>query len=157
MDQPTVLVVNEPKIREIVWRYLQAGGTAVAEQADGPSALRAALHQPPDLIVLDVMLRGLDGVEALHRLRATSQVPVILLTARDEEIDKFIWLTAGRRRLPHQTFQRPRTSRPCPYHPPPRQPHLGRTGGHRTHPIRASAYRPCGARVHDRESELLSS
>ncbi len=58
---------TSPKIREIVWRYLQAGGTAVAEQADGPSALRAALHQPPDLIVLDVMLRGLDGVEALHR------------------------------------------------------------------------------------------
>jgi DNA-binding response OmpR family regulator len=96
MDQRTVLVVDdEPKIRDIVRRYLEADGFAVTEQADGPGALDAARDQRPDLIVLDVMLPGLDGVEVLRRLREVSQVPVILLTARDEEIDKLIGLAVG--------------------------------------------------------------
>lgn len=92
----TVLVVDdEPKIRDIVRRYLEADGFTVTERADGPAALRAAHDEPPDLIVLDVMLPGLDGVEVLRRLRETSQVPVILLTARDEEVDKLIGLAVG--------------------------------------------------------------
>lgn len=96
MHQPTVLVVDdEPKIRDIVRRYLEADGFAVTEQADGPGALSAAGEQHPDLIVLDVMLPGLDGVEVLRRLRESSQVPVILLTARDEEVDKLIGLAVG--------------------------------------------------------------
>ena len=96
MDQPTVLVVDdEPKIRDIVRRYLEADGFAVTEQADGPGALAAAREQRPDLIVLDVMLPGLDGVEVLRRLRESSQVPVILLTARAEEVDKLIGLAVG--------------------------------------------------------------
>jgi DNA-binding response OmpR family regulator len=96
VDKPTVLVVDdEPKIRDIVRRNLQADGFTVTEQADGPGALRAAQDECPDLIVLDVMLPGLDGVEVLRRLRQTSQVPVILLTARDEEIDKLIGLAVG--------------------------------------------------------------
>ncbi|HEX4789376.1 MAG TPA: response regulator transcription factor [Actinospica sp.] len=96
MDQPTVLVVDdEPKIRDIVRRYLEADGFAVTEQGDGPGALAAAREQRPDLIVLDVMLPGLDGVEVLRRLRETSQVPVILLTARAEEVDKLIGLAVG--------------------------------------------------------------
>jgi DNA-binding response OmpR family regulator len=96
VDKPTVLVVDdEPKIREIVRRYLQADGFTVTEQADGPGALRAALDESPDLIILDVMLPGLDGIEVLRGLRETSQVPVILLTARDEEVDKLIGLAVG--------------------------------------------------------------
>jgi DNA-binding response OmpR family regulator len=96
VDQPTVLVVDdEPKIRDIVRRYLEADGFAVLEQGDGPGALSAARERHPDLIVLDVMLPGLDGVEVLRRLRETSQVPVILLTARDEEVDKLIGLAVG--------------------------------------------------------------
>jgi DNA-binding response OmpR family regulator len=96
MDQPTVLVVDdEPKIRDIVRRYLEADGFKVIEQADGPGALEAARERHPDLIVLDVMLPGLDGVEVLRRLREGSQVPVILLTARDEEIDTLIGLAVG--------------------------------------------------------------
>jgi DNA-binding response OmpR family regulator len=92
----TVLVVDdEPKIRDIVRRYLEADGFTVTERADGPAALRAAHDERPDLIVLDVMLPGLDGVEVLRRLRETSQVPVILLTARDEEVDKLIGLAVG--------------------------------------------------------------
>jgi two-component system alkaline phosphatase synthesis response regulator PhoP len=96
MERSTVLVVDdEPKIRDIARRYLEADGFAVIERADGPAALRAALREHPDLIVLDVMLPGLDGVEVLRRLRETSQVPVILLTARDEEVDKLIGLAVG--------------------------------------------------------------
>jgi two-component system alkaline phosphatase synthesis response regulator PhoP len=96
MDKPTVLVVDdEPKIRAIVRHYLQADGFTVTEQADGPGALRAALDASPDLIVLDVMLPGLGGIEVLRRLRETSQVPVILLTARDEEVDKLVGLAVG--------------------------------------------------------------
>jgi DNA-binding response OmpR family regulator len=96
VDKPTVLVVDdEPKIRAIVRHNLQADGFAVTEQADGPGALRAAVEERPDLIVLDVMLPGLDGIEVLRRLRETSQVPVILLTARDEEVDKLIGLAVG--------------------------------------------------------------
>ncbi|HWG27452.1 response regulator transcription factor [Actinospica sp.] len=96
MHQPTVLVVDdEPKIRDIVRRYLEADGFAVIEQGDGPGALSAAREQRPDLVVLDVMLPGLDGVEVLRRLRETSQIPVILLTARDEEVDKLIGLAVG--------------------------------------------------------------
>ena len=96
MHQPTVLVVDdEPKIRDIVRRYLEADGFAVLEQGDGPGALFAAREQHPDLIVLDVMLPGLDGVEVLRRLRESSQIPVILLTARDEEVDKLIGLAVG--------------------------------------------------------------
>ena len=96
MDQPTVLVVDdEPKIRDIVRRYLEADGFKVIEQADGPGALTAARDERPDLVVLDIMLPGLDGVEVLRRLRESSQVPVILLTARDEEVDKLIGLAVG--------------------------------------------------------------
>lgn len=96
MDRPLILVVDdEPKIRDIVHRYLQADGFAVAECADGPGGLRAAIEQRPDLVVLDIMLPGLDGIEVLRRLREVSQVPVILLTARDEEVDKLIGLAVG--------------------------------------------------------------
>jgi DNA-binding response OmpR family regulator len=95
-DQHTVLVVDdEPKIRDIARRYLEADGFTVTERADGPGALAAARDQRPDLIVLDVMLPGLDGVEVLRRLRESSQVPVILLTARDDEVDKLIGLAVG--------------------------------------------------------------
>jgi DNA-binding response OmpR family regulator len=96
MDQPTALVVDdEAKIRDIVRRYLEADGFKVTESADGPAALRAARDEQPDLIILDVMLPGLDGVEVLRRLRESSQVPVILLTARDEEVDTLIGLAVG--------------------------------------------------------------
>ena len=96
MDKPAVLVVDdEPKIRAIVRDNLLAAGFSVTEQADGPGAVDAARRDHPDLIVLDIMLPGFDGIEVLRRLRETSQVPVILLTARDEEVDKLIGLGVG--------------------------------------------------------------
>jgi DNA-binding response OmpR family regulator len=96
MSTQRVLVVDdEPKIRMTLRGYLEADGFEVIETSDGPSGLSAVIREQPDLVVLDVMLPGLDGFEVLRRIRATSQVPVILLTARDEEVDRVIGFTAG--------------------------------------------------------------
>ncbi|SDQ60567.1 response regulator transcription factor [Thermostaphylospora chromogena] len=96
MSTQRILVVDdEPKIRMTVRGYLEADGFEVLEAADGPSGLASVLRDQPDLVVLDVMLPGLDGFEVLRRIRATSQVPVILLTARTEEVDRVIGFTAG--------------------------------------------------------------
>jgi DNA-binding response OmpR family regulator len=84
-----VLVVDdEAALREVVAQYLALDGFVVAQAADGPEALRVAETQPPDLVVLDVMLPGLDGIEVCRRLRARSAVPIVMLTARGEEADK---------------------------------------------------------------------
>jgi DNA-binding response OmpR family regulator len=91
-----VLVVDdEVKIRDIVSRYLESEGYDVAEAADGREALQRARELNPDLVVLDVMMPGLDGVDVLRELRTFSDVYVILLTARSEEVDKLIGLSVG--------------------------------------------------------------
>jgi DNA-binding response OmpR family regulator len=91
-----VLVVDdEKKIREIVRGYLEREGFDVAEACDGDAALSAARDWHPDLVVLDVMMPGTDGIEVLRRLRTTSEVPVILLTARSEEVDTLVGLSVG--------------------------------------------------------------
>ncbi|WP_171110077.1 MULTISPECIES: response regulator transcription factor [Streptomyces] len=96
MSTQRVLVVDdEPKIRMTVRGYLEADGLQVVEAADGPAGLRAVVRDRPDLVVLDVMLPGLDGFQVLRRIRESSRVPVILLTARDEEVDRLIGFTAG--------------------------------------------------------------
>jgi DNA-binding response OmpR family regulator len=95
--RPTrVLVVDdEPKIRDLVRRYLQADGFDVTEAADGTTALARFNESQPDIVVLDVMMPVLNGLEVLRRIRVTSTVPVLLLTAREDEIDKVLGLTAG--------------------------------------------------------------
>jgi DNA-binding response OmpR family regulator len=91
-----VLVVDdEERIRGIVRGYLEADGFEVVEARDGEEALEVARAWLPDLVVLDVMMRGTDGIEALRRLRTVSEVPVILLTARSEEVDKLVGLSVG--------------------------------------------------------------
>jgi DNA-binding response OmpR family regulator len=91
-----VLVVDdEPAIRDIVRRYLAAEGYEVAEAADGREALERVRSFAPDLVVLDVLMPGMDGLEVLRRLRATSDVFVILLTAKVEEVDKLVGLAVG--------------------------------------------------------------
>jgi DNA-binding response OmpR family regulator len=96
MSVQRVLVVDdEPKIRMTVRGYLEADGFCVVEAADGPAALRAVAGDRLDLVVLDVMLPGLDGFQVLRRIREASQIPVILLTARDEEVDRLIGFTTG--------------------------------------------------------------
>jgi DNA-binding response OmpR family regulator len=97
-SQGTVLVVDdEPTIVDVVGRYLQRAGYKTLEAADGPEALRVAEQGRPDLIVLDVMLPGLDGIEVMRQLheRPGKPVPVILLTARGEESDRLVGLRHG--------------------------------------------------------------
>ncbi|GAB3423646.1 response regulator [Flindersiella endophytica] len=94
-----VLVVDdEPHIRTVLRGYLEADGFSVAEAADGAAALSALRDDPPDLVLLDVMLPGsdgLDGLEVLRRLRGFSDTYVILVTARSEEVDKLVGLGVG--------------------------------------------------------------
>ena len=95
MGKRVLVVDDEDRIRGIVRSYLEADGFEVAEARDGEAALDAARDWKPDLVVLDVMMPGTDGLEVLRRLRTISEVPVILLTARSEEIDKLIGLSVG--------------------------------------------------------------
>jgi DNA-binding response OmpR family regulator len=91
-----VLVVDdEPHIRTVLRGYLEAEGFAVTEAADGEVALAALRGEPPDLVLLDVMLPGIDGLEVLRQLRTFSEVYVILVTARSEEVDKLVGLGVG--------------------------------------------------------------
>ena len=91
-----VLVVDdEPPIVELLTGYLEREGWLVESAGDGLAALDAARTSDPDVIVLDVMLPGLDGVEVCRRLRAFSNAYVLMLTARGEEIDRIMGLTVG--------------------------------------------------------------
>lgn len=91
-----ILVIDdEPSIVNLVSGYLKPEGYEVYTASDGPSGLKAAQAYKPDLIVLDVMLPGMDGLELLSRLRRESEVYVILLTARTEETDRIVGLSVG--------------------------------------------------------------
>jgi DNA-binding response OmpR family regulator len=91
-----VLVVDdEPHIRAVLRGYLEAAGFAVAEAGDGAAAVRQVRRELPDLVLLDVMLPGIDGLEVLRQLRTFSGVYVILVTARSEEVDKLVGLGVG--------------------------------------------------------------
>jgi DNA-binding response OmpR family regulator len=96
MTGTKVLVVDdEPTVREVVVGYLRRDGHDVAEAADGNSALDLLDADPPDLVVLDMMLPGVNGLDVLRRVRATSDIPVIMLTARAEESDRVSGLELG--------------------------------------------------------------
>ena len=83
-----ILVVDdEEAIREVLAQYLRRAGFVVLEAADGPSALRIASATPPDLLILDLMLPGMDGLEVCRKLRETLAAPILMLTARSEEDD----------------------------------------------------------------------
>ncbi len=91
-----ILVVDDdPTVAEVVTGYLERAGHAVDLAVDGPAALRAAAARRPDLVVLDLMLPGMDGLEVCRRLRATAPVPVIMLTARGDEDDRILGLEIG--------------------------------------------------------------
>src|SRR5512143_3650655 len=91
-----ILVIDdEPSIVNLVSGYLRPEGYEVYTASDGPSGLKAAQAYKPDIIVLDVMLPGMDGLELLSRLRRDSDVYVILLTARTEETDRIVGLSVG--------------------------------------------------------------
>jgi DNA-binding response OmpR family regulator len=91
-----VLVVDdEPTIREIVVSYLERDGFKTLEAADGNRARELLETDPPDLVVLDVMLPGTDGLELCRWIRSRSRLPVIMLTARGEESDRIVGLELG--------------------------------------------------------------
>jgi len=91
-----ILVIDdEPSIINLVSAYLKPEGYEVFTAADGNAGLKAARAFKPDLIILDLMLPGIDGIELLSRLRRESDVYVIMLTARTEETDKIVGLSVG--------------------------------------------------------------
>ncbi len=93
---PTVLIVDdEENIRTLVTAYLEAEGYTVYTTKDGPGGLAAFRRYHPDLVVLDVMLPGMDGLEVLQQIRRESEAYVLMLTARSEETDRVIGLTVG--------------------------------------------------------------
>jgi DNA-binding response OmpR family regulator len=92
----TVLVVDdEPIVRDVVVRYLERDGHKTLEAADVPSARAALLQHSPSLVVLDLMLPGGDGLDLCREIRASGQLPVIMLTARAEEADRIVGLELG--------------------------------------------------------------
>ncbi|NEA43952.1 response regulator transcription factor [Streptomyces sp. SID11385] len=93
---PHVLVVDDdPTVAEVVTGYLHRAGYTVDRAGDGPSALARAHTHRPDLVVLDLMLPGMDGLEVCRRLRARTAVPVVMLTARGDEEDRILGLERG--------------------------------------------------------------
>jgi DNA-binding response OmpR family regulator len=93
---PRVLIVDdEPPIVELVRGYLGRESFEVEAATDGPAAIEAVRAWQPDVVVLDVMLPGLDGIEVCRRIRTFSDAYVIMLTARGEEIDRIVGLTVG--------------------------------------------------------------
>jgi DNA-binding response OmpR family regulator len=91
-----VLVVDDdPTVREVVVTYLRAAEHEVVEAGDGETALERHHDAPSDLVVLDLMLPGIDGIEVCRRLREDGDVPVIMLTALGEETDRVVGLEVG--------------------------------------------------------------
>ena len=96
IQQPRILVVDdEAPILDLVRGYLEREGFTVDTAADGPAGLAAVRVGNPDVVILDVMLPGLDGIEVCRQLRTFSDAYVLMLTARSEEIDRIMGLTVG--------------------------------------------------------------
>jgi DNA-binding response OmpR family regulator len=96
MSDTTILVVDdEPPIIDLVRGYLEREGYTVHAVGDGPGAVAAVRDLAPDVVILDVMLPGLDGMEVCRRIRAFSDAYVLMLTARSEEIDRVVGLAVG--------------------------------------------------------------
>ncbi len=95
MQQRILVVDDDPTVSDVVARYLDHAGYAVAVVADGKVALDKAVADPPDLVVLDLMLPGMDGLEVFRRLREHAPVPVVMLTALGDETDRLVGLELG--------------------------------------------------------------
>jgi DNA-binding response OmpR family regulator len=90
-----LIIEDDPNVSEVVARYLEREGYQVERVNDGARGLERALADPPDLVVLDLMLPSMGGLEVCRRLRAAAPVPVIMLTARGEEADRIAGLELG--------------------------------------------------------------
>ena len=93
--QTILLVDDDPSIRDVVNFALEKDGYGVVQAGDGQAALAAYDRHSPDLIILDIMMPEMDGTEVCRRIRLTSRVPIIFLSARDEEIDRVLGLELG--------------------------------------------------------------
>jgi DNA-binding response OmpR family regulator len=94
-ERRVLVVEDEPTIAESVAARLRAEGFTVETAGDGPSAVAAARRRWPDAVVLDIMLPGFDGLEVCRRLHAERPVPILMLTARDDETDLLVGLAVG--------------------------------------------------------------
>lgn len=95
MNKKIVVVEDEPTLLETLEYNLSRRDYEVFTAADGPTALEVARRERPDLILLDLMLPGIDGIEVCRVLRQEMSVPILMLTARDEEVDKVVGLEVG--------------------------------------------------------------
>ena len=95
MSETILVVDDEQRIIDLVKMYLEQDGYAVMSATHGVNALRMILESKPGLVVLDLMLPGMDGLEVCRRVRAESDVPIIMLTARSDDIDKIVGLELG--------------------------------------------------------------
>src|SRR5579862_6635720 len=95
-DQPHILIVDDDReIRALLAKYLESNGFRATPVADGKAMSAAMQHSQFDLIVLDLMLPGEDGLALCRQLRRVSQVPIIMLTARGEDVDRIVGLEMG--------------------------------------------------------------
>jgi len=95
MARSILVVDDEPTLRETLAEALEGEGFVVDTAADGPSAVSRFRETKPDLVLLDVMLPGLSGIDVCRIIRAESTVPIVMLTARDSEVDKVVGLELG--------------------------------------------------------------
>jgi two-component system response regulator BaeR len=95
MNSTIMIVEDEPELAAVIADYAHAAGYAPTVHGDGAQALAAIRTAPPDLIVLDLMLPGLDGLALCRAVRAFSEVPIVMVTARVEEIDRLLGLELG--------------------------------------------------------------
>ncbi|RLC74045.1 MAG: DNA-binding response regulator [Chloroflexi bacterium] len=95
MSQTILVVDDEPQIVRLVRSYLEADGFRVVTASDGQEALYVARHEKPDLVVLDVLMPRMDGLEFTRRIRSEQDAPIIMLTARAEETDRIVGLELG--------------------------------------------------------------
>jgi two-component system, OmpR family, alkaline phosphatase synthesis response regulator PhoP len=93
--QSVLIVEDDPNTASLVVTYLEREGFATLVEHNGEKGLRTALQQRPNLVILDLMLPGIDGLEICRRLRAESEVPILMLTAREEEIDRVLGFSLG--------------------------------------------------------------
>src|SRR6476620_10865785 len=93
--QPLLVVDDEPRIAELARDYLEHAGFGVRIATTGEAALQAVRRERPDLVVLDLGLPGIDGLDVTRTIRRDSNLPVIMLTARDDELDKLLGLELG--------------------------------------------------------------
>jgi len=95
MNEKILVVDDEPEIVRVLRGYLEQSNYTVIAAYSGPEALRRARTESPDLVLLDIMLPGMDGIDVCKALRQSSNVPIIMLTARVEETDRVLGLELG--------------------------------------------------------------